>query len=213
MRAICIDDEPILLDWLYKTVIVSPDIQSAEKFTTETAALAYAEKYQFDIVFLDIELHAMDGVALAERLRAINPDCGIVFCTGHSNYAVDAIARLRVDGYLLKPIDTVEVQREINRFKERFPKNSVLLTIDLSCGVNIFDRYGRPIHFRRSKTEELFAALVRQKGQSISTRALCELLWDDSKNSPYLFQKMKTISLSALLIFVILWRNARHWMF
>ena len=47
----------------------------------------------------------MDGVTMAERLRLLHPDCGIVFCTGHAQYAVDAIGRLRVDGYLIKPID------------------------------------------------------------------------------------------------------------
>lgn len=189
MLAICVDDEPILLTWLYKMVIASPDIERAEKFTSEIAALAYAEQNPFDVAFLDIELHATDGLSLAEHLREINPDCGIVFCTGHSGYAVDAIARLHVDGYLLKPIDGAEVQREIDRIKARFQQNETLLTVDFSHGINIFDKSGRTIHFRRGKTEELLAALVQQNGKSISTQALCELLWPDSRNSQYLYEK------------------------
>lgn len=189
MIAICVDDEPILLEWLNKMVLASPDITRTEKFTSEVAALAYAKQNPFDIAFLDIELHAMDGVSLAEHLREINPDCGIVFCTGHSSYAVDAIARLHVDGYLLKPIDATEVQREIDRIKARSQRSETLLTVDLSHGINIFDKFGRPIHFRRKKTEGLLVALVQQNGQSISARELCELLWDDSSNSQYLLEK------------------------
>ena len=191
MIAICVDDEPILLDWLCNMVSASPDIEQAEGFLNEADALDYASKNPFDLAFLDVELHALDGLAVAERLRAIHPRCGIIFCTGHSDCAVDAIGRLRVDGYLLKPINSAAVQREIDRLKERLDSSEKLLRVDLSHGVNIFDRVGTPVHFRRGKTEELFAELLRQNGKSLSADALCELLWADSAESPYLFEKNK----------------------
>ena len=87
MIAICVDDEPILLDWLKRVVSLSPDIQHAEAFLNEDDALRFAAQNPFDVAFLDIELHDMDGVDVAERLRAVNPRCGIIFCTGHSDYA------------------------------------------------------------------------------------------------------------------------------
>ena len=191
MIAICVDDEPILLDWLCRMVSLSPDIQRAEVFLNESDALRFAERHPFDVAFLDIELHDMDGLAVAERLRAINPDCGIIFCTGHASYAVDAIGRLRVDGYLLKPIDSAAVQRELDRLKERLDGAEKLLRVDLYLGINIFDKAGKPVHFRRGKTEELFAELLRQNGKSVSADVLCDLLWKDSAESPYLFEKNK----------------------
>ena len=189
MIALLVDDEPILLKWLSKTVAASPDIERAESFTSETDALAFAEENAFDIAFLDMELHAIDGITVAERLRELRPDCGVVFCTGHANYAVDAISRLRVDGYLLKPIEKDAVQREIDRFKERCGSGKALLFVDVSDGVNVFDKAGRLIHFKRSKTEQLLAVLVQNNGRSLSSRELCELLWEDSKKSPYLLKK------------------------
>ena len=191
MIAICVDDEPILLDWLDRVVSASPDITHSVKFTNEAAALAYAEEQPFDVAFLDIELHSMDGLTIAEKLRAVNPNCGIIFCTGHASYAVDAIGRLHVDGYLLKPIDAYDVQREIDRLKLRLGSSEKLLRVDLSHGVNIFDKAGKTVHFRRGKTEELFAELLRQDGKSLSTNALCDLLWEGSSESPYLFEKNK----------------------
>ena len=189
MIAICVDDEPILLDWLCDTVSASPDIERAEGFLNEAAALDYAAQAPFDLAFLDIELHAMDGLALAERLRALRPDCGIIFCTGHASYAVDAIERLRVDGYLLKPISGAAVQREIDRFKERYQKSATLLTVDFSNGTDIFDRFGRPVRFQRKKSLQLLTVLVQHNGKSLSTRELCELLWLDSVKSRYLYEK------------------------
>ncbi len=189
MIAICVDDEPILLDWLQKLVSASPDIEQTEGFLNETAALNYADEHPFDLAFLDIELHDTDGLAVAERLRTANPNCGIVFCTGHASYAVDAIGRLRVDGYLLKPIDGAAVQREIDRFKTRYRKNAPLLTVDFTAGINIFDQNGKSVRFQRTKTERLLTLLVQHNGQSLSTRKLCELLWTDSSKSQYLYQK------------------------
>lgn len=189
MKAICIDDEPILLNWLYKTVIASQDIESAEAFTNELEAVEYAKSHAFDVAFLDIELHETDGIAIAESLREINPACGIIFCTGHANHAIQAISRINVDGYLLKPIEPEAVQHEIDRLKIRFAENNWLICVDLTSGINIFDKAGKTIHFRRGKTEDLFAELVRQNGQSLSTRALCERLWDDSSASQYLYAK------------------------
>lgn len=189
MIAICVDDEPILLDWLGKTVSASPDIERSEKFTNELDALDFAEQHPFDVAFLDIELHEMDGVAVAQRLREINPNCGVIFCTGHASYAVKAISQVFVDGYLLKPIRADAVQREIDRLKARRSTGKTLLTVDLFGGVNIFDKAGNSIRFRRRKTEELFALLVRQNGESLSFSDLCELLWEDSKKSAYLRKK------------------------
>ena len=191
MIAICVDDEPILLGWLCRVVSLSPDIQHAEAFLNERDALRFAQQHPFDVAFLDIELHDMDGVEVAERLRAINPRCGIIFCTGHASYAVDAIGRLRVDGYLLKPIKPDKVQHELDRLKERLGSSEGLLRVDLSHGVNVFDKAGKPVHFRRGKTEELFAELIRQNGKSLSADALCGVLWEDSVENPYLFEKNK----------------------
>lgn len=189
MIAICVEDEPILLDWLGKIVAASPDIEHVEKFTNELDALDFAARHSFDVAFLDIELHEMDGVAVAQRLREINPGCGIIFCTGHASYAVKAISQVLVDGYLLKPIQADAVQREIDRLKARRSTREKLLTVDLSGGVNIFDKTGEPIRFRRRKTEDLFALLVRQNGESLSVEELCELLWEDCKRSAYLREK------------------------
>ena len=189
MIAICVDDEPILLNWLGKIVYASPDIERSEKFTNELDALDFAAQNPFDIAFLDIELHDMDGVAVAQRLREINPNCGIIFCTGHASYAVKAISQVLVDGYLLKPIRADAVQHEIDRLKARRSTREKLLTVDLFGGVNIFDQTGNSIHFRRRKTEDLFALLVRQNGESLSFSDLCELLWEDSKKSAYLREK------------------------
>ena len=50
--------------------------ESAEQFL-----FAYAEKSDYDILLLDVEMGAMDGVTMARRLRAENDLIQIVFIT------------------------------------------------------------------------------------------------------------------------------------
>lgn len=53
-----------------------------------------------DVVFTDIEMPELDGLALAVRLKQVSPASKVVFVTAYSEYAVDAI-RQRASGYVL----------------------------------------------------------------------------------------------------------------
>ena len=193
MTAICIDDEKLLLDSLLRAVKASADIREAKGFTDEYDALFWAEGHAFDLVFLDIELHDTNGITVAETLREINPDCGIIYCTGFPGYALKAIGHHVVDGYLLKPVTAGDVQKEIDNYKNRHHIDHLLLAKDSGNGFSFFDRRGNLLVFRRGKTGELLSALIKSGGAEISTTELCRLLWEDSdmfleKNKSYLWQ-------------------------
>ena len=84
MRALTVDDEQIMLNALTLAVKESPDISSVAQFISCTATLEWAKTNPIDIAFLDISMRGMGGLALAERLLEIQPNCKIVFCTGFS---------------------------------------------------------------------------------------------------------------------------------
>ena len=189
MKAICVDDEVLLLKALIRVVKESPDIESAEGFKNAEETIAFANENKFDIAFLDIELDGMNGIDIAENLRKINPDCGIIYCTGYKKYALEAIEKHIVDGYLIKPIDADDVQKEIDLYKEKHGIN-YLLTVR---GNSFFDQNGNLLMFKRSKTNELLSELIKAQGAVVTVTELCYLLWDDNevffnKNKSYLRQ-------------------------
>ena len=116
MIAIAVDDEILMLGALVKAINASPDIREVTKFSNSEEALEFVKKNQVDIAFLDINMRGMGGLALAENIIAIRPNCKIVFCTGYEQYAVPAF-KLRASGYLMKPISAEDVQGEINNIK------------------------------------------------------------------------------------------------
>lgn len=189
MIALTVDDERLMLNALTSAVKASPDISSVTEFTSCTAAIEWARENRADIAFLDISMRGMGGLALAERLVEIQPKMKIVFCTGHSEYAVDAF-RLHVSGYLLKPITPEAVQREIDHIKLERRANK-LLTVRAFGTFEVFAD-GKPLVFKRSIAKELLAVLTDRRGSGITSRQICALIRpdnsDEDKNMNYIRQ-------------------------
>ncbi len=188
MIALTVDDERIMLNALTAAVKASPDIESVTEFTSCNAALEWALNNPVDIAFLDISMRGMGGMALAEKISAARPDCRIVFCTGFSEYAVDAF-KIHVSGYLLKPITAADVQKEIDHIKG-VTSGSKLITARCFGLFDVFSN-GKPLAFRRTRTKELLAFLIDCKGAGATGREICAALWedgDDRKNMNYLYQ-------------------------
>ncbi len=58
----------------------------------------------------------MDGLAFAERLRAINPEIMLVFITGWNQYAVQAFELNALD-YIMKPIKKERFQKVVKKLR------------------------------------------------------------------------------------------------
>ena len=83
MIAIAVDDEPLMLGALTKAIKASADITAVADFTSCEDALDYVKCNSVDVAFLDINMRGMGGLALAEKIIAVCPNCKIVFCTGY----------------------------------------------------------------------------------------------------------------------------------
>ena len=93
--------EEILNTWATnRQVMVQLErFDSAEKFL-----FCYAEDKAWDVLLLDIEMGAMDGVTMAKRVRKSNESAQIVFVTGYADYISEGyeVAALH---YLMKPVN------------------------------------------------------------------------------------------------------------
>jgi two-component system, NtrC family, sensor histidine kinase HydH len=92
-------------------------------------AIEMAEREDFHLAFIDIEMPEMSGLDLAAKIKAKLPSCEVVFITGHSSfdYAVKAI-KVGAYDFLMKPFGIHEVQLCLKRFQEKQElKNKVQL--------------------------------------------------------------------------------------
>ena len=90
----------ILNSWaqLRKLIVQAEVFPSAESFLFH-----YAEDKAWDILLLDIEMGAMDGVTMAKRVRLDNEAVQIVFITGFADYISEGY-EVSALHYLMKPV-------------------------------------------------------------------------------------------------------------
>ena len=76
----------------------------AQRFpSAESFLFHYAEDKDWDILLLDIEMGAMDGVSLAKKIRQENETVQIVFITGFADYISEGY-EVSALHYLMKPV-------------------------------------------------------------------------------------------------------------
>lgn len=119
-------------------------------------ASVFLEQYQFqyDLIFMDIRMPGIDGMAAAERLREIDSAVKLIFITSLAQYAVQGYSVDALD-YILKPVSyaafALKMQRAVERCAQRREQWLLLNTnsgaIQLRefelCYVEIFDHHIR----------------------------------------------------------------------
>ena len=118
--------ESILTDWAgeKQTAIQAEVFASAESFL-----FRYAEDKEWDILLLDIEMGAMDGVTMAKRVRQDNEAVQIVFITGYSDYIAEGyeVAALH---YLMKPVNREKLLTVLDRAMEKRKQEERCLNLE-----------------------------------------------------------------------------------
>ena len=102
----------------------------AEVFPSAEAFLfRYAEDKDWDILLLDIEMGAMDGVTMAKRVRQDNEAVQIVFITGYSDYIAEGyeVAALH---YLMKPVNQEKLMTVLDRAMEKRKQEERCLNLE-----------------------------------------------------------------------------------
>lgn len=116
IKAIAIDDEPLALELISRFCSKHAAIQLEKTFTKPSAALAYLQKFPVDLVFLDIQMPSVTGLALSKNLPE---NVRIIFTTAFSEHALDAYELNAID-YLLKPFEESRFSKAVDKAVEFF---------------------------------------------------------------------------------------------
>lgn len=117
IKAIIIDDEVHCQDTLSLLLKeYCPDVAICEQCRSAQKGLDAIDKHKPDLVFLDIEMPAMNGFEMLEQFDDI--PFAVIFTTSYDQYAIKAIRFSALD-YLLKPIDPAELVSAIKKVQEQ----------------------------------------------------------------------------------------------
>lgn len=170
MKAVLVDDEERALSLLASMLSGIEDVEVAAKFKNAYDALEYIKSIgeRIDILFLDVEMPGMDGIAMAGELKKMPVPPKIVFVTGYQKYSYAAWEVEAVD-YLLKPYHKVDLLHAIERCKS-FRRVGMCHEIEAKC-FPTFELFvdGKPVKFHNKKAKELLAYLIHCKGKWVET--------------------------------------------
>ncbi|MET1056319.1 MAG: response regulator transcription factor [Pedobacter sp.] len=116
MIAIAIDDEPIALDIVKSHASKVPFIRLEAVFTNAFEAIAYLQKNQIDLIFLDIKMPDISGIDFLSSLH--NPPL-VIFTTAYAEHAVKGFELNALD-YLLKPFSLSRFLKACNKAEELY---------------------------------------------------------------------------------------------
>jgi len=117
IRALIVDDETLARQGIRMLLEQDSEVRLIEEAGNGKQAAQLIMAGSFDLIFLDVQMPEMDGLAALRSTGAALPSA-VIFVTAYDQYAVDAFEVNAVD-YLLKPFTPQRFQQALRRAKSR----------------------------------------------------------------------------------------------
>jgi two-component system, LytTR family, response regulator len=117
IRTLIVDDEPAARDTIRMLLKDDAEFHLIGESADGVSALAAIRDQAPELLFLDVQMPAMDGFTLLRKLDAALLPV-VVFVTAYDRYALRAFDAHALD-YLLKPFDDDRFRRTVMRAKEQ----------------------------------------------------------------------------------------------
>jgi two-component system sensor histidine kinase BarA len=112
LKVLAVDDNGANLKLI--TALLNELVDSVISCTNGHESVHAAQQHAFDIVFMDIQMPGMDGVAACEAIKAtsLNSSTPVIAVTAHAMSGErDRLINAGMDDYLTKPIDEQRLQQ------------------------------------------------------------------------------------------------------
>jgi two-component system, LytTR family, response regulator len=115
VKCIIIEDEPLAAKVLADYIGQVPFLQLQASFKDALLASDYLRQHGVDLIFLDIHLPRLKGMAF---LKTLTHPPAVIITTAYHQYAVEGF-ELNVTDYLLKPFEFERFLLAVNKLKKR----------------------------------------------------------------------------------------------
>ncbi len=182
IRTMLVDDEPFARQRLRRLLDSVSYIQVVAEAKNGQEALELLQKYQPDLLFLDIQMPGLNGIELMVE-HQLEPAPQVVFVTAYDQYAIKAFDLQAVD-YLLKPFDDERFHQALEQAVQQ---------INLREKALQHEKILQVIHAHQSPQKEIKEAIeIKEKGRSYFV-PIVDILWVQSDgNYLRLFTEQKT---------------------
>ena len=118
ISTLLVDDEKLACDELAYQLREFSDIEIVATASNGLEALKLIEDLEPDLIFMDVQMPGLDGLAVIRKLRELNvPLPYFVMVTAYDQYAVEAFRWEALD-YLLKPVENDRLAMAVERARK-----------------------------------------------------------------------------------------------
>lgn len=147
-------------------------------FSDSLAALAAARERPVDVALLAADMPELDGLDLGQYLKDMYPGVNLIFLDPDDAQALDALS-LHASGCLLLPVSRFALSAELEDL--RYPvSGGPGKRVFAQCFGN-FELFvdGEPVVFKYTRTKEVVALLVNNRGAQTTNGEIIAALWED----------------------------------
>lgn len=116
MNCIIVDDEYPSIQELSFFISNYSSIKIMDKFDDSIKALEYLQTHSVDVIFLDINMPKLDGLAFSRVVNTLSSKPLLVFISAYSEYALEAFEVAAFD-YILKPYSEGRIVDTLKRLE------------------------------------------------------------------------------------------------
>ena len=118
MTIICVDDHPIMLRGLAKSIQEMFLNAIVGACSDADAAMEFAKEHGCDVLISEIELAGIDGLTLAKSMKKLNSKVNILFLTvcDEKEHAKE-VMKIKPSGYLVKPAKKEHLESELKNLR------------------------------------------------------------------------------------------------
>ncbi len=138
-NCLIVDDEPLAVALMENHIRQVPFLALAGKCFNAMEAIAFLEKNEVDLIFLDIEMPYLTGMQLKSFLPEKQK---VIFTTAYSDFAIESYEKNAFD-YLLKPITFERFLKSVKRLQSIESIKPAI--VPSSAESHIFVKSGREI--------------------------------------------------------------------
>lgn len=119
LTCLVIDDSPLASDIIVDYVSKTPFLHVKSTFTNPLDAIAFLQKEQVDLIFLDIQMPELTGIQFMKLLKGRSK---VILVTAYQEYALEGYEHDVID-YLLKPVSFERFLRSVQKAMTSFPSD------------------------------------------------------------------------------------------
>jgi len=178
MTILLVDDDERSLDRIAGLVAALQPEAELLCFRDSPEALAAARRREVDVAFLEADMPELGGLDLGQYLKEMYPLVNLVFLSPGPERAFEALA-LHASGYIVKPATEAALRRELEDLRHPAAQKAGKRVFAQTFGNFELFVDGKPVSFKYTRTKEIVALLINNRGAQTTNGEIIGSLWED----------------------------------